>query len=104
RFFCFQAEDGIRDLIVTGVQTCALPISRAPSIALIDASSASATTRGVASTSTSPEWNAHAVSASVTCMLTVADRPGRGAMDAQRSEERRGGKECWRGRTGVHSK
>src|SRR5206468_7962754 len=23
----FQAEDGIRDLIVTGVQTCALPIS-----------------------------------------------------------------------------
>src|SRR3989440_3408930 len=27
-FFFFQAEDGIRDLIVTGVQTCALPISR----------------------------------------------------------------------------
>src|SRR2546428_12040893 len=26
--FCFQAEDGIRDLIVTGVQTCALPISQ----------------------------------------------------------------------------
>src|SRR2546421_6961999 len=25
--FFFQAEDGIRDLIVTGVQTCALPIS-----------------------------------------------------------------------------
>src|SRR5206468_6464831 len=24
----FQAEDGIRDLIVTGVQTCALPISK----------------------------------------------------------------------------
>src|SRR2546421_10830651 len=24
--FFFQAEDGIRDLIVTGVQTCALPI------------------------------------------------------------------------------
>src|SRR3972149_6236274 len=23
---CFQAEDGIRDLTVTGVQTCALPI------------------------------------------------------------------------------
>src|SRR2546421_3703660 len=28
-FFFFQAEDGIRDLIVTGVQTCALPISLA---------------------------------------------------------------------------
>src|SRR6266496_102551 len=26
--FFFQAEDGIRDLYVTGVQTCALPISR----------------------------------------------------------------------------
>src|SRR6266478_1839163 len=33
RFF-FQAEDGIRDLTVTGVQTCALPISpcRAPQL------------------------------------------------------------------------
>src|SRR5437762_1296725 len=32
-FFFFQAEDGIRDTSVTGVQTCALPIStrgRAP--------------------------------------------------------------------------
>src|SRR5258708_32831193 len=27
-FFFFQAEDGIRDDLVTGVQTCALPISR----------------------------------------------------------------------------
>src|SRR5207244_7687304 len=26
--FFFQAEDGIRDDLVTGVQTCALPISR----------------------------------------------------------------------------
>src|SRR2546430_12402845 len=33
-FFFFQAEDGIRDLTVTGVQTCALPISswREPSL------------------------------------------------------------------------
>src|ERR1017187_10628922 len=29
-FFFFQAEDGIRDTSVTGVQTCALPISRQP--------------------------------------------------------------------------
>src|SRR5256885_7811868 len=28
-FFFFQAEDGIRDYKVTGVQTCALPIFRA---------------------------------------------------------------------------
>src|SRR2546425_5394670 len=27
-FFFFQAEDGIRDKLVTGVQTCALPIYR----------------------------------------------------------------------------
>src|SRR2546430_3737386 len=35
-FFFFQAEDGIRDLTVTGVQTCGLPISRsncAPALA-----------------------------------------------------------------------
>src|SRR5438093_5813652 len=30
-FFFFQAEDGIRDWSVTGVQTCALPISSAAS-------------------------------------------------------------------------
>src|SRR5256886_15107991 len=29
-FFFFQAEDGIRDLTVTGVQTCALPIFSDP--------------------------------------------------------------------------
>src|SRR2546430_12412593 len=29
-FFFFQAEDGIRDLTVTGVQTCALPILPPP--------------------------------------------------------------------------
>src|SRR3989440_5826685 len=34
--FFFQAEDGIRDLIVTGVQTCALPISR-PERTVVDA-------------------------------------------------------------------
>src|SRR5207249_6688381 len=32
--FFFQAEDGIRDRNVTGVQTCALPISKASSPAL----------------------------------------------------------------------
>src|SRR2546427_13044811 len=31
-FFFFQAEDGIRDLTVTGVQTCALPISGGASL------------------------------------------------------------------------
>src|SRR5256884_3494424 len=31
-FFFFQAEDGIRDVAVTGVQTCALPISISPEV------------------------------------------------------------------------
>src|SRR3954467_16005887 len=33
-FFFFQAEDGIRDYRVTGVQTCALPILTAASAAV----------------------------------------------------------------------
>src|SRR5690606_25419137 len=33
--FFFQAEDGIRDFHVTGVQTCALPISGAPYFAAL---------------------------------------------------------------------
>jgi len=38
-FFFFQAEDGIRDRDVTGVQTCALPISSNASNASFNASS-----------------------------------------------------------------
>src|SRR5215216_2578630 len=33
-FFFFQAEDGIRDDLVTGVQTCALPISHARTVTI----------------------------------------------------------------------
>ena len=37
-FFFFQAEDGIRDTSVTGVQTCALPIYSRPTaeIAIVE--------------------------------------------------------------------
>ena len=35
-FFFFQAEDGIRDVAVTGVQTCALPIPICLSIIVIE--------------------------------------------------------------------
>src|SRR3989441_11909444 len=34
-FFFFQAEDGIRDKLVTGVQTCALPISESQVLATL---------------------------------------------------------------------
>src|SRR2546430_13268103 len=39
-FFFFQAEDGIRDLTVTGVQTCALPIFRRLLASTIEAAGA----------------------------------------------------------------
>src|SRR5688572_31696546 len=50
-FFFFQAEDGIRDLTVTGVQTCALPIFRTiwwrllPPVGTSDFCNSSQTTR-----------------------------------------------------------
>src|SRR6266446_7140608 len=64
--FFFQAEDGIRDYKVTGVQTCALPISR-------DASEAPR-----ARPAQPPGWQR--------CARTRERR--------SRSEERRVGKEC----------
>src|SRR5438132_12631268 len=64
-FFFFQAEDGIRDHCVTGVQTCALPISSLLGI----------TAAGCAN----EEMRA----------LALEDERA-----AERSEERRVGKEC----------
>src|SRR5438132_7150062 len=56
-FFFFQAEDGIRDHCVTGVQTCALPIlcsaalaRRSPTSMLPLASACTGTTRSPAIT------------------------------------------------------
>src|SRR2546429_4560292 len=69
-FFFFQAEDGIRDVAVTGVQTCALPISFSP------------TATGAAVVLVRPEHRGYALSV-VVAGLTVS-----------RSEERRVGKEC----------
>src|SRR5699024_11701079 len=56
--FFFQAEDGIRDRNVTGVQTCALPISNYQPDSLKlptppDTTSSSAHTRGSAQATTS---------------------------------------------------
>src|SRR5205085_8745676 len=75
-FFFFQAEDGIRDLTVTGVQTCALPIFR--------------------STPWIPLWNR------IEGNVALIENPTPGISDAVRvppnssvrSEERRVGKEC----------
>src|SRR5215469_14922938 len=67
-FFFFQAEDGIRDLYVTGVQTCALPISRA--------------------------GRRREAAVGILLASDEADRPCPRARSAWRSEERRVGKEC----------
>src|SRR5207244_8898895 len=83
--FFFQAEDGIRDDLVTGVQTCALPISRSATSA---SSSKSGRVGESGPTSTSPiaPTRAAAVSSSPTTR--------RKASRYARSEERRVGKEC----------
>src|SRR5690348_18221995 len=87
-FFFFQAEDGIRDGRVTGVQTCALPISaalsecnastiaRAPSRATLTARCKKSNQRAHTNTHTHIHAHTHT-----------------------RSEERRVGKECRTRRT-----
>src|SRR2546427_7741546 len=45
--FFFQAEDGIRDLTVTGVQTCALPISLQQAFAELGAAQCGYCTPGI---------------------------------------------------------
>src|SRR5205823_11520196 len=66
-FFFFQAEDGIRDKLVTGVQTCALPICQPSSTRI----------RGELG------WRPQ-----------VSLEDGLAAQWSWRSEERRVGKEC----------
>src|SRR5438034_11051758 len=80
--FFFQAEDGIRDHCVTGVQTCALPIS-SKSRGLMIRRAGSRPLR--MSCSRSPRRTFAA-------SLPAAPGPTRSRM--MRSEERRVGKEC----------
>src|SRR6266496_4749979 len=55
-FFFFQAEDGIRDLYVTGVQTCALPICRPPARVRVRMSKISDETNAPIGSGTSRGW------------------------------------------------
>src|SRR5947209_20253415 len=85
-FFFFQAEDGIRDIGVTGVQTCALPIwLLAGHLELL--SRKAVETVGIDRRDIPPEALRHLLA------LGLAER-GPGRADRQRSEERRVGKEC----------
>src|SRR5260370_30204770 len=88
-FFFFQAEDGIRDSSVTGVQTCALPISvsRSGTVVLVGHSSNDETNAKLAQERVS---NAAAViTAGTGVCLSIPP-----AQVQVRSEERRVGKEC----------
>src|SRR5256885_6594833 len=86
-FFFFQAEDGIRDYKVTGVQTCALPIS------VEHRNGNSAKRANVAR----PHGDKRC-SSMMLPLLVVASHSGEGhdpgSKDYERSEERRVGKEC----------
>src|SRR5438309_7806726 len=89
RFFFFQAEDGIRDGTVTGVQTCALPISGVPLGAPMPAQalvSNPGTVSPIVGTSGRPSQRAFE--------LTPSGRSRPALMCSMRSEERRVGKEC----------
>src|SRR5439155_9155666 len=72
-FFFFQAEDGIRDGHVTGVQTCALPISFCAGMRL---------------RCPKPKRDYPLT------ILSIADHLRKRRLDLGRSEERRVGKEC----------
>src|SRR2546427_4878471 len=87
-FFFFQAEDGIRDLTVTGVQTCALPISLARGIEIRFAEAGRPLPeRGVVAQG---PRGSDAIAVGYIFATHAAD----GAFGAMRSEERRVGKEC----------
>src|SRR5205085_7859934 len=78
-FFFFQAEDGIRDLTVTGVQTCALPISAQNGVLMAEADRVAL---------------AHKLRPAVVAIF-VGQGVGTGVLVSDdRSEERRVGKEC----------
>src|SRR5256885_11601833 len=88
----FQAEDGIRDYKVTGVQTCALPI-------LLNCITTSITLNATASSGAALLWSGGQTTASITVSAagtyTVRATAANGCTASDtRSEERRVGKEC----------
>src|SRR3712207_9520028 len=87
-FFFFQAEDGIRDIGVTGVQTCALPISCSPGL-----------TPAMSAASCEPSsWISNHPLRNSGSLWSAGPRPSSPGVSrsptGERSEERRVGKEC----------
>src|SRR5690606_39666132 len=92
KFFFFQAEDGIRDFHVTGVQTCALPIygdrgRRSPDRAIRSAMLG----RGVSPACSSDR--SRYLSISLSMVSSSGSLAASAAARSKRSEERRVGKE-----------
>src|SRR5256885_2748201 len=87
--FFFQAEDGIRDYKVTGVQTCALPILPLPANGNVLGVQVALATFAPVGT---PVMLMPAGTRSL--MVTLVAGPNAPAAFATRSEERRVGKEC----------
>src|SRR3712207_8616295 len=89
-FFFFQAEDGIRDIGVTGVQTCALPIWTRPVCDLPRDRD-----RGPHATCLRRRSMAldSATKQQIMTEYATVDKDT-GSPEVQRSEERRVGKEC----------
>src|SRR2546430_3395324 len=86
-FFFFQAEDGIRDLTVTGVQTCALPIFCKKKIKyLIRQRQLHMKGSPFARFCFKPDLSS--------CLLNNTFAHGKSKPCPRRSEERRVGKEC----------
>src|SRR2546429_1488786 len=86
-FFFFQAEDGIRDVAVTGVQTCALPIS---ALSRMDRATRAFAHPTQESGLTPPRPATPGRTARSTCYGVSRWR----GTSPRRSEERRVGKEC----------
>src|SRR5256885_5495288 len=84
-FFFFQAEDGIRDYKVTGVQTCALPISRWFPLTNYPSNESGTFRLNV------PDSFAVAGTGKAGAPTPT---PGKNTVEGNRSEERRVGKEC----------
>src|SRR5258708_17870846 len=97
-FFFFQAEDGIRDDLVTGVQTCALPILSVLRRKGVHNRASHGTRSYVLS---APLLQGVPMIAAAICALGTASRNwvspqlrGFAKITVLRSEERRVGKEC----------
>src|SRR5947209_17318024 len=95
-FFFFQAEDGIRDIGVTGVQTCALPISRCSTKPGCANSRAFTSSRGghTAWHSTAFLATKRSFSFFSCSFLALSLASNVSSQNFLRSEERRVGKEC----------